>query len=111
MEVGLLKSTVGNAQKVGNIITRSCFNIIIYITAGVCNSPLPPNNGAITEMKVTDEGVNVTYRCNDGFTPTGDITALCNANGTWNNNPVDTVCTAVTKGSLNSCFDYFNNIN
>ena len=50
-------------------------------------------NGSIDPYQNTTEGAEVFFRCNPGFVPAGDMTAVCAANGSWTPDPAATMCT------------------
>ena len=52
-----------------------------------------PGNGSIEPYQNTTEGAEIFFRCNPGFVPAGRMTAVCIADGRWNPDPADLVCT------------------
>ena len=70
------------------------FGSILYITIPVgCGQPVTPGNGSIGTYQNTLEGAEIFFRCNPGFVPAGRMTAVCGADGRWNTDPADLVCT------------------
>ena len=57
-----------------------------------CGVPRPPGNGTIVNYTNTVEGSALLYQCNKGFSPVGEMTAVCAANGSWNPNLADVSC-------------------
>ena len=79
---------------VRNIVSSSGQWIILYITIPVsCGQPVTPGNGSIETYQNTLEGAEIFFRCNPGFVPAGRMTAVCGADGRWNTDPADLVCT------------------
>ena len=58
----------------------------------VCENPAPPCHGSITVYTSTVEGTTLTFQCDEGYSPTGEMTTTCTANGQWEPNPEDTEC-------------------
>ena len=59
--------------------------------------PVVPVNGSIVAIPSTLGGTEIIFRCNTGFVPTGNMTAVCtsdgvSSNGTWNPDPATLVC-------------------
>ena len=47
------------------------------------------------------EGAEIFFRCNPGFVPAERMTAVCRADGRWNPDPADLVCTCkIIKASV-----------
>ena len=47
------------------------------------------------------EGAEIFFRCNPGFVPAGDMTAVCGTDGRWNPDPATLVCTCkIIKASV-----------
>ena len=44
------------------------------------------------DITSTVEGSEITYQCDDGFTPEGTMTAVCGEDGEWRPNPGDVEC-------------------
>ena len=38
------------------------------------------------------EGAEILFRCNPGFVPAGNMTAVCGTDGRWNPDPATLVC-------------------
>ena len=58
-----------------------------------CGDPAVPDNGFISSPPNTCEGAQVIFRCKSGFCPHLTMLAVCKANGMWNPDPGDLVCT------------------
>ena len=58
-----------------------------------CSGPTFPANGSIEAYHNTTEGAEIFFRCNPGFVPAGRMRAVCGADGRWNPDPGDHVCT------------------
>ena len=58
----------------------------LQITAD-CGPPPVFLNGTVSYQNTT-EGSETRYHCDDGFTPEGEITAVCRADGRWSSTPV-----------------------
>ena len=58
-----------------------------------CLNPLPPVNGYIRDYTSNVEGSVVTFYCNEGLAPEGQLNATCDSNGNWTPNPAEVVCT------------------
>ena len=41
--------------------------------------------------------------CDEGYSPTGEMTTVCTANGNWEPNPADTEC-VIREGEVNDNF-------
>ena len=59
--------------------------------------PLAPENGSIVAVPSTLGGAKILFRCNTGFVPTGNMTAVCTSDGvspneTWTPNPATLMC-------------------
>ena len=62
-----------------------------------CGMPAAPDNGSIVTVPSTLGGTEIIFRCNTGFVPTGNRTAVCSSdgispNGTWTPDPATLVC-------------------
>ena len=57
-----------------------------------CNDPPPPFKGSIGGYTSTVEGSVVTFYCNEGLTPEGQMNTTCASNGSWTPNPADLIC-------------------
>ena len=62
-----------------------------------CGIPVAPENGSIAAVPSTLGGAEIIFRCNTGFVPTGNMTAMCmsngvSPNGTWTPNPATLTC-------------------
>ena len=44
------------------------------------------------DITSTVEGSEITYQCDDGLTPEGTMTAVCEEDGEWRPNPGDVEC-------------------
>ena len=66
--------------------------VVQQCIAAVCRDPVPPLHGSITHYTSTVEGASLTFKCDEGYSPTEEMTTTCNANGDWEPNPVDTNC-------------------
>ena len=79
-----------------------CWNDICYYSTSIeqkqilvssnsvtadCGSPSVFLNGTMS-YRSTTEGSEAHYRCDDGFTLEGEMTAVCRADGRWNSTPV-----------------------
>ena len=62
--------------------------------------PGAPLNGRLGDFYLTNEGTNITFQCNEGYTPSAVETTTCAANALWEPNPADHVCILVV-GMLN----------
>ena len=58
-----------------------------------CGTPTAPENGSIDPYQNTTEGAEIVFRCNTGFDPAENMTAVCEANASWNPDPATVVCT------------------
>ena len=59
--------------------------------------PAAPDNGSVVTVPSTLGGTEIIFRCNTGFVPTGNRTAVCTSdgispNGTWTPDPATLVC-------------------
>ena len=68
------------------------FGCFIQHFTAVCGDPVPPSHGSIDVYTSTAEGTNLTLQCNDGYSPLGEMTTTCTANGQWEPNPEDAEC-------------------
>ena len=57
-----------------------------------CSDPTVPRNGSIDPYQNTLEGAEIVFRCDQGFDPAGDMTAVCAANGSWTPDPATHMC-------------------
>ena len=57
-----------------------------------CMNITAPSNGVLGPVTSRAEGSTVTFQCNDGFIPTGEMTTTCMADMTWNPDPGSVVC-------------------
>ena len=67
-----------------------------------CGDPTVPDNGFINSYQNTNEGAQIIFRCNPGFDPDLTMLAVCEANGMWNPDPADLVCTKQSCKSIHS---------
>ena len=65
---------------------------MIFLPTGACPLPTNPVNGTIGPVTSRAVGATVTFQCNDGFIPTGEMTTTCMADMTWNIDPGSFVC-------------------
>ena len=73
-----------------------CVYVLSIISAYTvnCSDPTPPMNGSIAPYQNTTEGAEISFMCNPGFIPpAGRMRAVCGADGRWNPDPADLVCT------------------
>ncbi len=70
----------------------------LYIAVD-CGSLSDPGNGTVNAPTTTFMNT-VTYNCNTGYTLTGDMTRICQANGTWSG--TDPTC----ESSFSSLYTY-----
>ena len=49
-------------------------------------------NGSIDPYQNTTEGAEIFFRCDPGFVPAENMTAVCAADGMWNPDPGDLLC-------------------
>ena len=82
----------------GKDASCSCLHYIIkvvdYSTVG-CGSPSPPTNGAIISQSSTLEGSRITFKCDDGLSPSLAMDAECQPDGNWQPDPAGVVCAAL----------------
>ena len=52
-----------------------------------CGYPQAPRGGHLVDNITTEEGSEVLYKCDEGLTPQGIMTALCTEEGLWRPNP------------------------
>ena len=84
----ILKPASYNAQISSTIICNH---------AAECGPPPPVTNGFINDRYTsTVEGAVITYHCNEGLSPSGQLTAVCQSNGRWRPNPAETTCRMAT---------------
>ena len=77
------------------IICRCNFDHVVCIatsfqrtfTPAVCGDPAPPPHGSIGLYNSTVEGTILIFKCDEGYTPTGEMTTTCTADGNWEPNP------------------------
>ena len=60
--------------------------------AANCGVPRPSGNGTIVNYNGTVEGSALFYQCNPGFSPVGEMTAVCATNGSWSPDPANLTC-------------------
>ena len=64
-----------------------------YSPVADCGYPDPPVNGSFGgDITSTVEGSEITYQCDDGLSPEGNMTAVCGEDGEWRPNPGDVEC-------------------
>ena len=59
-----------------------CFELIVS-----CGHPSPSVSGTIEPYNSTQEGAEVQYHCDEGYTPREWRTSQCQENGTWAPDP------------------------
>ena len=70
-----------------------CLRCVIFPPAN-CGDPTVPTNGSIGgEYQNATEGTEIVFRCNSGFYPTENMTAVCGADGRWSPDPASLMCT------------------
>ena len=81
-----------------NILFPSFIALLPLLSPPVnCGIPVAPTNGSIVTVPSTLGGTEILYRCDTGFVPTGNMTAVCTSdgispNGTWTPKPATIVC-------------------
>ena len=68
----------------------------MFYHIGDCGHPKPPANGSLSNYTRTTEGANVTFQCNDGYYPPGEIVAVC-ISRRWSPLPEEHSCTLKCK--------------
>ena len=63
-----------------------------YSSVVNCRAPSPPADGSIDPYTSTVQGARVTFQCDEGFSPSGLMTSVCQAGGNWEPDPATTVC-------------------
>ena len=56
-------------------------------------TPSPPVDGTLGTVTSRAVGATVTFQCNPGFSPSGEMTATCTAGLIWDPDPGTAVCT------------------
>ena len=77
-----------------------CFQddlLLLLLLIVNCGMPTAPGNGSIVAVPSTLGGAEILFRCNTGFVPAGNKTAMCvsdgvSPNGTWIPDPATSVC-------------------
>ena len=85
-------------------VTYLWFLIKLFCTnniAAKCMFPSPPHNGAITNFSDAEGVSTITFQCNDGFVPTGQVTSTCLADGSWELDPITLRCAALNRSGIN----------
>ena len=76
------------------IPTFNCLcSMLLSLPPVNCSDPTLPMDGSIDPYQNTTEGAEIFFRCNPGFVPSGNMTAVCGADGRWNPDPATLVCT------------------
>ena len=70
-----------------------CLKSMILLTPVNCSAPDVPGNGSIMAYQNTTEGAEVLFKCNQGFMPAENMTAVCAVNGNWTPDPAALNCT------------------
>ena len=73
------------------------FCILVYLLSlfpseANCSAPPPPADGSIDSYTSRVPGAKVTFQCDEGFSPSGLMTAVCQASGNWEPDPAAIVC-------------------
>ena len=63
-----------------------------------CRVPDEPMSGTILDYDniVTIEGSEITFQCNPGLSPEGEMTATCTNAGIWSPDPAGVTCMNIT---------------
>ena len=61
-----------------HLYTHSVHTLVVR-----CNEPVPPKNGQFVSGSRRTEGSEVVFMCNDGFLPSGEISAICRPDMIW----------------------------
>ena len=56
------------------------------------------------------EGTNITFQCDEGYSPVGEMTTTCTAHGQWEPNPEDTQCMMMDSKGNKHQFENSNDI-
>ena len=75
------------------VCITSLIKVVNYSTVD-CGSPSPPTNGAIISQTSTLEGSMITFKCDDGFSPSLAMNFECQPDGNWQPDPAGVVCAA-----------------
>ena len=75
-------------------------NNMLFLLPVSCGDPTVPTNGSIDPYQNTTVGGQIVFRCDPGFDPDGDMTAVCAANGSWTPDPGTTMCTCESTYSI-----------
>ena len=73
---------------------------MILLTPVNCSAPAVPGNGSIMAYQNTTEGAEVLFKCNQGFMPEENMTAVCAVNGSWTPDPGSLVCKCKSSYSM-----------
>ena len=65
-----------------------------------CGRPGTPVNGHLGDFYNTIEGTNITFQCNEGYTPSAVEATTCTASALWEPNPANHICILV-EGKVN----------
>lgn len=58
--------------------------------------PLPPIDGFLGNYTSTKEGTNITFQCDEGYTPSMVMTTICDSTALWEPASEDHNCSLVT---------------
>ena len=69
------------SEIVCNTLWAMIFLLPLFFLPVNCGMPVAPGNGSIVAVPNTLGGTEIVFRCNTGFVPTGNMTAVCTSDG------------------------------
>lgn len=60
----------------------------------MCEQPQPPINGILGDVSSSLAGSIISFQCNEGLFPPGQLSATCSDLGKWQPNPAKVNCTS-----------------
>ncbi|CAI8025872.1 hypothetical protein GBAR_LOCUS14918, partial [Geodia barretti] len=91
LRLSLDYSTVYSIIITANNCAGTSYPVSLTSVQAGCRAPPSPVNGSIEEYRSTEEGAEIQFHCQNGYTPNERMSSQC-LNSSWSLHPTDLVC-------------------